>query len=186
MRGYNGYMRKVRGFTLIELMIVVAIIGVLAAVAIPAFLKYIRRSKTVEATMNLRKMYDGCVAYYVSEHADKNGVIANKVFPVDGPEVPSLATLTATMLTGKRYTSAPSDWKQGGWTALDFSVNDPQYFAYYFHNTSTGSGINASAEMIANGDMNANGVYSVFQRDMHGTLEGVQGGTSMYSINEIE
>jgi type IV pilus assembly protein PilA len=179
-------MRRVRGFTLIELMIVVAIIGVLAAVAIPAFLKYVRRSKTIEATMNLRKMYDGAVAYYVGEHADANGVVANKIFPANGPSVPPLATLTLKMSQGMRYTSAPSDWKQGGWAALDFSVNDPQYFSYTFNNTSTGSGVGASAEMIANGDMNANGLYSVFQRDMHGTLEGVQGGTSMYSLNEIE
>ena len=34
--------------------------------------------------------------------------------------------------------------------------------------------------------MNGNSVYSTFERDMHGTLEGVQGGTAMYTINEIE
>jgi len=58
------------GFTLIELMIVVAIIGILSAVAIPAFIMYIRRSKTVEATMNIRKMFDSSIAYFEAEHGD--------------------------------------------------------------------------------------------------------------------
>ena len=71
----------VRGFTLIELMIVVAIIGILAAVAIPAFMKYIRRSKTTEATMNIRKMFDATVSYHAAERADATGNILPKQFP---------------------------------------------------------------------------------------------------------
>jgi len=176
-------MRKVRGFTLIELMIVVAIIGVLAAVAIPSFLKYTKRSKTTEALMNLRKMYDGAVAYYVSEHADVDGKIQSRQFPTSAPTTPSLALITAA--GGNKVLSTPADWKIGGWTALDFMVTDPQYFAYTF--TSNGQLFtDAQASMIAQGDLNGNLLYSYFRRDCYGTTEGVRGGSGLHSSNELE
>ena len=52
-----------KGFTLIELMIVVAIIGILAAVAIPAFQNYQRKGKTTEVKLNLTAIGTSQVAY---------------------------------------------------------------------------------------------------------------------------
>ncbi len=53
-----------KGFTLIELMIVVAIIGILAAIAIPNFLKFQAKSKQSEAKANLGAIYTGQISYY--------------------------------------------------------------------------------------------------------------------------
>jgi type IV pilus assembly protein PilA len=53
-----------KGFTLIELMIVVAIIGILAAIAIPNFLKFQAKSKQSEAKTNLKAIYTAETGYY--------------------------------------------------------------------------------------------------------------------------
>jgi type IV pilus assembly protein PilA len=61
-------MKNQQGFTLIELMIVVAIIGILAAVAIPNFLKYQAKSKQSEARVLLSGLYTSEIAYFAEQN----------------------------------------------------------------------------------------------------------------------
>ncbi|MEO6952929.1 MAG: type II secretion system protein [Polyangia bacterium] len=174
-----------RGFTLIELMIVVAIIGILAAVAIPAFMKYIRRSKTVEATMNVRKLFDSSVAYYEAEHASSNGSIIARQFPLSVAWSPAQGTC-ATSTGGKcNPATNASVWRNATWTALNFSVDDPFYFSYQY--TSGGSDATSTFYAWASGDLDKDGTYSYFNRSGSITAEGnVTGGAGLYSVNEIE
>lgn len=60
-----------KGFSLTELMIVVAIIGILATIAIPNFLRYQARAKQTEAKSNLVAIHTGEIAYF----AENNGYL---------------------------------------------------------------------------------------------------------------
>jgi len=57
-------MKKNKGFTLIELMIVVAIIGILASIAIPNFMKFLAKTKRSEAKYNLEAIYKCEVSWF--------------------------------------------------------------------------------------------------------------------------
>ena len=69
-------LRNRKGFTLVELMIVVAIIGILAAIAIPNFLNFRLKAKTSEAKSNLGAIRGTQVAYV----AEWNFYVGNQVY----------------------------------------------------------------------------------------------------------
>ena len=74
--------KKSAGFTLIELMIVVVIIGILAALAIPRFMRVASKAKQSEAKGLLKQVYSMQHAYFAQNDSYcLNGVIANSGAP---------------------------------------------------------------------------------------------------------
>lgn len=76
--------RQAAGFTLIELMIVVAIIAILAAIAVPIYSDYVTRSKLTEAQNNLSALRVQMEQYFQDNRTYLNGAACGASMPTTG------------------------------------------------------------------------------------------------------
>jgi prepilin-type N-terminal cleavage/methylation domain-containing protein len=123
---------RTAGFTLIELMLVVAIIGVLASIAIPSFVRYQNRSKRSEAFGNLVAIARAQNSFFAA-----NGIFVDSGVPVPGA-VPGPA---------KQSWNAAADL---AFASLGFR---PEGNVFYTYDTSTDCGCPACFTATAYGDV---------------------------------
>ena len=136
--------KRQRGFTLIELMIVVAIIGILAAIAIPAFLDYMNKGKGTEASLQLNNMAKKIETFHVEKAR----------LPVSAATPTPAGAGACASSTGKIAKIKASDWDaQAGWKEMAFHIDQDSLFQYDW----TQTGPTTSGVGHAVGDLDCDG-----------------------------
>ena len=177
-----------RGFTLIELMIVVAILGILAAVAIPAFINYMRRAKTSEATLNVDRIFEGGVTYFEAEHVQRGvtGTILQHMFPLSTGWTPAAAPGAQKYLSSDVIGEFSTN---ESWKALDFAMGDNFYYQYeYLTNVVAVPAVTDDYFYArAKGDLDGDSSTSMFERAAAVTASGtIQGSSGIYKSDPLE
>ena len=157
-------LRNKKGFTLIELMIVVAIIGILAAIAIPAFIKYVKQSKTSEAGLNLKTLAEGAAAYYETDHYTTTGLpVSERQFPTNDQTFANGAQKLnpANNPKGTKHNVQQADWNVEPWKSSKFSIAKPHYYRYRYQPTNVANATDRFSTR-AEGDLDADDSTSRF------------------------
>jgi len=113
--------RNQKGFTLIELMIVVAIIGILAAIAIPNVITYLKKSKTAEAKQFLSTLRTLQEAY--KSETDLYGTL-DSIGWTTPANFKYYATYGVTYTTGASFTARVSGNVDSDATTDAWTIND--------------------------------------------------------------
>jgi type IV pilus assembly protein PilA len=151
-------------------MVTVAIAGVLAATAIPAFMKYVRKAKTTEARQNVRKMYDGARAYYLDRHYAS--VTDMQPLPAQFPAPPNSGgqmpphywdCCSANNASDKPTCDPmPSAFEGATNQGLSFSIHERHYYTYYFDHVVPYLAYDSAFFVKAEGDLDCDDEKSSF------------------------
>ena len=113
--------RRTRGFTIIELMVAVAIVAILAAIAAPSYQDYMTRGKIPEATSALADMRVKLEQYFQDNRTYVGACAVNTVAPL--PANMKYFTVTCPTLTSTTFTVVTTGNTAGGMDGFVYTVN---------------------------------------------------------------